>query len=103
MVEILSSEKHSSMLDELMNTGTSEVRKAKIVHELLNNNDNVHKTIEEKDSSFNQLREESKTLVDVNRKMMSDMYSGNGTQRTFGKEKSLSETISIEQMERKYR
>lgn len=100
-MEIISVQDHAKMLDELMSGNTSDVRKAKILSDLLNNSENTHKVLQQKDEDYSKLDEESKKLVDVNRKMMSEVFSGNGSY-SFGspKEKSFSETVTIEGFER---
>jgi hypothetical protein len=87
------------LLVELVDDQTSEGRKSIIAHELRKNYEESEKWVEENGKKVDSLKSEHKTLLEANLKLFK---AGNASQE-IEKPKSFSQTITIDEIERKYR
>jgi hypothetical protein len=94
-----SKEVFDKMLVELVDDQTSEGRKSIIAHELRKDYEENEKWVEENGKKVEDLKVEHKTLLDANLRLFK---AGNASQE-IEKPKSFSQTITIDEIERKYR
>jgi hypothetical protein len=87
------------LLVELVDDQTSEGRKSIIAHELRKNYEESEKWVEENEKKVDGLKSEHKTLLEANLRL----FKAGNASKEIEKPKSFSQTITLEEMEKRNR
>jgi transposase-like protein len=97
---MLTNEQHSKLMEELVDGNTADGRKAIIVTDLIKDYDDSIKQREEMEKKAQSAKDENKLLLEAHHRLFKQTSFGYKEEE---KPKSFSQTITIDEIERKHR